>query len=99
MKFGRIFGLALLVLLVFAVAGAVTVRLRGFRASSKPSALESLAARTLRNFSIPGNESRKKNPYAGDDLALQQGREIYLARCASCHGTDGRGTTPVGSNV
>ena len=92
-------GLALLSLLLLIVAGAVTVRVRGFRASSHPSSVEAAVARAVRNFSIPGGESHKKNPYAGDELAIQQGREVYLTRCASCHGTDGRGTTPIGANV
>jgi len=92
-------GVVLLSLLLPIVVVAVTVKMRGFRASSHPSSFENSVARAVRDFSIPGGERRKKNPYAGDELALQQGREIYLTRCASCHGTDGRGTTPIGANV
>src|SRR5579864_7029472 len=92
-------GLALLSMSLLVVAGAVIVRVRGFRASSHPSFFETTVARAVRNFSIPGRESRRKNPYAGDELALQQGRDLYLAHCASCHGTDGRATTPLGANV
>ncbi len=35
---------------------------------------------------------------AGDAL-LVQGRGIYLARCAACHGNDGRGDGPVAANL
>jgi predicted CXXCH cytochrome family protein len=55
-------------------------------------------ARSLRNFAIPGAESRKANPVANDPVALQQGRDAFLTRCAACHGVDGRGTTPIGAN-
>ena len=68
------------------------------RASSAPGALESALARSVRNFSIPRAESRQTNPVAGDRLALQQGRDSFLSRCASCHGVDGRGLTPIGAN-
>jgi predicted CXXCH cytochrome family protein len=99
MTTGKKISLVLLSLVLLMVAGAVTVRVRGFRASSQPSRVEASVARAVRNFSIPGSESRMKNPHAGDELARQQGQEIYLTRCASCHGTDGRGTTPIGANV
>src|SRR5580698_1164033 len=92
-------GAALLLVSALIAAGAVTVKVRGFRASSQPSSLETAVARAVRDFSIPGGESHRKNPYAGDELARQQGREMYLTRCASCHGTDGHGTTPLGANV
>jgi cytochrome c553 len=99
MTTGRKIGLLLLSLLVLITAGAVTVRLRGFRASSQPSPVETSVARAIRNFSIPNSESHKKNPHPGDELARQERQELYLTRCASCHGTDGRGTTPIGANV
>jgi predicted CXXCH cytochrome family protein len=92
-------GLALLSFVLLVVAAAIAVRVRGFRASSQPSAAEATVARAIRNFSIPSGESHKKNPYAADALAIQQGRDMYLTRCASCHGTDGRGTTPIGASV
>lgn len=79
-------------------AFGVLVKWRGFRASSRPSAFEATVARSLRDFAIPGAEIRKVNPFAGDAVAQQQGRDAFLARCASCHGADGRGATPIGAN-
>ena len=58
-----------------------------------------MAARSIRDFAIPGAERHRKNPDANDWTAIQQGREDFLARCASCHGVDARGRTPIGANV
>jgi predicted CXXCH cytochrome family protein len=98
-KTGRTFALIALVVIVIVVLCAVMLKWRGFRATSTPSALEAATARSVRNFAIPGVERRRKNPVAGDSTAIQQGREDFLARCASCHGIDARGRTPIGSNM
>jgi predicted CXXCH cytochrome family protein len=98
MRIPRAVAIAFLALIVAVALGAAVITLRGFSATSAPSAFEAKVARSLRNFAIPGAESRKVNPVAGDSLALQQGREAFLARCATCHGVDGRGTTPIGAN-
>ena len=70
--------------------------LRGFRATSTPSAFETVVARGLRNLAIPGWERRKKNPFTGDSEALEQGRQEFFTRCAVCHGIDGSGKTQIG---
>jgi predicted CXXCH cytochrome family protein len=98
MKIPRIVLIPCLCLLVAGIAAAWVIQWRGFRASSSPSAFESTMARAVRNFSIPRAESRRINPVAGDPVALQQGRDAFLTRCASCHGVDGRGLTPIGAN-
>jgi predicted CXXCH cytochrome family protein len=91
--------IASLAFILFMGVCAELIKWRGFRASSKPSAIETAVARSLRDFAIPVTERGKANPVAGDPVALQQGREDYLARCASCHGVDARGLTPIGANV
>ena len=78
---------------------ALFIKARGFRASSTPSAFETSAARLVRDFAIPRAEKGRKNPFAGDEQALGQGRDEFLSRCATCHGSDGRGATPIGANV
>jgi predicted CXXCH cytochrome family protein len=90
--------IAFLGLLLAGAICAVVLKWRGFRATSTPSTFETVAARSVRDFAIPRGERRKKNPEAGDSLAIQQGREDFLARCASCHGVDARGRTPIGAN-
>ena len=71
---------------------------REFRATSEPSYLEKTVARRLRNFAIPSRFRREKNPLTAS-ADLQTGRELFLARCANCHGIDGTGMTPVGRNL
>lgn len=34
---------------------------------------------------------------AADDMALQQGKQLYMKYCASCHGQSGKGDGPVGT--
>jgi predicted CXXCH cytochrome family protein len=87
-------------LIVVALGALATLLLkwRGFRASSAPSAFEIRAARFFRNFAIPQKERDLANPFANDDIAAAQGRELFLGRCSTCHGVDGRGSTPIGAN-
>jgi predicted CXXCH cytochrome family protein len=77
--------------------GATLVKWRGFRASTMPNAFETLVARSMRDFAIPRAEHRRPNPVATDPNAIAQGREAFLARCAVCHGVDGRGATEIGA--
>ena len=84
------------------IAGILCVSLlmwSGLRATNAPSRFETAIALAVRNHSIPGRERRQKNPLQGDSAALQQGRELFLARCATCHGIDGGGLTAIGVNV
>jgi mono/diheme cytochrome c family protein len=38
-------------------------------------------------------------PEVARDPLLTQGRAIYLVRCATCHGNDGRGDGPIASSL
>ena len=98
MKFPRTAIIACLCFLMLCALSTALIRWRGFRASSTPSAFETAVARAVRNFAIPRAERRKTNPVADDLVASQQGRDAFLARCASCHGIDARGATPIGAN-
>lgn len=99
MKIGKSFAYVLLALLLLALGSLALIKVRGFRASSSPWWVEVSIARGLRNFAIPPTEARSKNPHPNDDVALQKGRELFLARCATCHGVDGRGATSLGGNM
>lgn len=84
--------------LVFAMVAALLIG-RGFRATSEPSRLERVLARSIRNLAIPRAARHEKNPLPVSADNIQTGREIFLARCANCHAVDGSGTTPVGRNL
>ncbi len=94
----RIAVTAALVLIVLVAVAVLWLKWRGFRASTSPSAIEIRVARFLRNFAIPRKERDLTNPFVNDDVAAAQGREVFLARCATCHGVDGRGSTAIGAN-
>ncbi len=99
MKAWKAFLLALLVVAVIGIiCGAVLIH-RGFRATVEPSALEKAVARTARNLAIPGRARNEKNPLELTPENLREGREEFLARCASCHGHDGAGLTDMGRNL
>ncbi|MEQ1870846.1 MAG: multiheme c-type cytochrome [Vicinamibacterales bacterium] len=85
--------------LILVALVALAIKTRGFRASSTPGALEASAARLVRDFAIPRAAKNEKNPFEGDAQAIGQGRSEYLSRCATCHGSDGRGATPIGTNL
>src|SRR5215472_14804771 len=92
----------LLVVATFAVVITlcfVLIIRRGFRATSEPSHLEKVVARRVRNFGIPSRSRREKNPLQPLARNLQTGRELFLARCANCHGMDGTGRTLAGRNL
>ena len=78
---------------------AVVIRVRGFRASTPPAHFEGSVARFVRNFAISGTEVHRPNPHPNDPFAIQQGRDLFLTRCAICHGIDGRGATPIGAHT
>lgn len=72
---------------------------RGFRATSEPTYLETVIARRVRDSAIPNRSRREKNPLPASAENLQTGRELFLARCANCHGVDGSGITPTGRSL
>src|ERR1700730_3557578 len=88
-----------LALILFLGVCAGLLKWRGFRDSSTPSSFETDVARSLRNFAIPVAERSVTNPVDRNSTALHQGRENFLTPCASCHGVDSRGLTPIGANV
>ncbi|MES2219466.1 MAG: multiheme c-type cytochrome [Acidobacteriota bacterium] len=99
MKFWKAF---LLTVLAFAIVGGSCVALlmwHGFRAATEPSAFETVLARAVRNLAIPEREGGKKNPLAATAENMHDARELYVTRCAICHGIDGSGKTQIGLNL
>ena len=96
MKVRVILAVGLVVLVVFIVGGLTFLKWTGLRASTAPGAFELSAAAMLRNFATPAFQRNAKNPVGYDADAVEHGREVFLSRCASCHGVDGHGATPIG---
>ena len=94
----RIVQLACIFVLLAAFFGILLIH-RGFRATATPPALEVSLARRIRNFAIPSDESDKKNPVPLNSESLRQARDLFLNRCATCHGVDGSGRTPIGGST
>jgi predicted CXXCH cytochrome family protein len=99
MNFWRKLGLALLAITVLVAVTMAVVILRGFSAKSEPSAFERRLARTVRNLAIPRADRRFNNPWKATPETLKEAREHFVARCAVCHGIDGRGQTQIGQNL
>jgi predicted CXXCH cytochrome family protein len=99
MKAWKAFLLALLVVAVIGIICGAALIHRGFRATTEPSALEKAVARTARDWAIPGRARDEKNPLKLTSENLREGREEFLARCASCHGHDGSGLTDMGRSL
>jgi len=91
----------LLFLVVAIVAAVCTMALiwRGFRATSEPSRFEAVVARTVRNLAIPRRDHNEANPWKASSENLKEAREHFTARCAICHGADGRGQTQMGRSL
>ena len=47
----------------------------------------------------PATASAEGNPTAATDVSVMRGGMLYLANCASCHGTQGRGDGPAVTTV
>jgi predicted CXXCH cytochrome family protein len=70
----------------------------GLTARQKPSAVESLVAQALVDFSIPGKTRVLKNPL-GDDSDPAPGRALYQKNCEICHSFDGNGKTATAAGL
>ncbi len=90
---------AVLVVLLGAVGGASLVLRRGFSARDEPSAIEAAIARRVRHLAVPRGARDTPNPVALSPETLAEGRAHFADHCASCHGNDGRGQTPLGRNL
>jgi predicted CXXCH cytochrome family protein len=91
--------LAMSAALVIGAAYAVAIIRRGFSATDEPSSFEKAVARAVRNLGIPSRARAEKNPWPATMENIRQAGEIFAARCAGCHGADGRGQTHIGQNL
>jgi predicted CXXCH cytochrome family protein len=88
-----------IVIAVIGAAGATALILRGFRATSEPTALEAGVARAVRNFAIPRSASAELSAVKATPEVLGEARDIFVASCASCHGTGADGKSRIGHGL
>ena len=99
MKAWKAFVLALLLVFFAGAIGTALLIHRGFRATNQALFLEATLTRAARDLSIPSSERHHANPLAPSPENLNEGREVFLARCETCHGHDGSGLTPMGQSL
>lgn len=99
MQRGRI---ALLILLVVIVAGALVVRQilhDGMSAKAAPTRMETAIARRVRHLAIPADARALANPTAASAETVSEGMMHFADHCAACHGNDGSGDTMYGHGL
>ena len=81
---------------IVAVILVIRTTRRGFSALDEPTAAEVLIARTMRSLAVPSDLRGRKNPLPVAPAILAEGRDHFADHCATCHGNDGKGQTPLG---
>lgn len=81
-----------------AAVAVATVR-RGFSARDEPSAVEAVAARTVRRLAVPRRSRSLANPVYPSDEVFADARAHFADHCAVCHANDGSGNTTIGRNL
>ncbi|HEY7532892.1 MAG TPA: c-type cytochrome [Nitrospiraceae bacterium] len=91
----------IVVLGIMGTLGWVGYRLftTGFSAKTEPHALEVLMARQIRHLAIPVEHRNRPNPVTLHPEVLKESLIHFADHCATCHGNDGSGQTPIGKNV
>lgn len=84
---------------VFATVAAFALMRRGLSTRVPPTAIEELAARTMRGLATPRAVRELANPVAPTDAVFRDARAHFADHCAVCHANDGSGDTPIGRNL
>jgi len=71
----------------------------GVSARSEPPAVEVQVARWLRSVAIPSSANPITNPLTLTPQMLSTAMAHFADHCASCHGNDGSGDTPLGRSL
>jgi mono/diheme cytochrome c family protein len=88
--------------IVLVAAGAVVIAYvasAGVSARDEPGAIETFAARTLRNFAIARRAPELSNPIQREPEIIAAGRAHFADHCAVCHANDGSGDTMFGRGM
>ena len=88
----------LLVVLVVAIGaiGFWSLSNRVVSAKEQPGAVEEFLARRVRDAAIARHGKSLSNPVESSEEVIAEGRAHFADHCATCHGNDGSGDTPIG---
>jgi mono/diheme cytochrome c family protein len=91
----------LLIVLVAGVGGAIgySIIRGGLSARDEPSRAEVVVARTMRAWATPQAMRDRTNPVQPTAEVLDQALAHFADHCATCHGNDGSGDTPIGRGL
>ena len=81
------------------MAGVLAFAWQGVSAREETPAFEAWAARSARHLLIPLAARRRPNPSPATPERLEHAKDHFLDHCAPCHGSDGRGDTPLGHGL
>ncbi len=84
---------------VVTVAGAAWFAVQGVSARPAPGPLETSGARAARHWLVPAGARGRVSPETGTPATLEEGMAHWADHCASCHGNDGSGQTPMGQGL
>jgi mono/diheme cytochrome c family protein len=87
------------VVIVVGTVAAVQVIRRGVSARVPPTPAEAVAARAIRDWSVPRHVREAANPVALAPEVLASARRHFADHCASCHANDGSGDAPLGRTM
>jgi mono/diheme cytochrome c family protein len=100
---GRVLQILLIAVFAIVLIGGLLflVRLKRYGLSShdKPTKVEAIVARAVRNWAVPADLRSEKNPLPVTSELLTEARAHFADHCASCHGNDGKGQTTLGSHL
>ena len=92
----------LLLLGVAAVIGAgvaIYVVQAGLSAREQPGAIETMVARSIRNYTISRRARQLRNPVERAPEIIAEARAHFADHCATCHANNGNGDTEMGRNL
>ena len=95
----RTLGVLLAALVGIGLAAGAFIVTTGVSARPDPTALEALAARTVRGIAIRMRVSGLGDPVPVTEATIMEGMEHFADHCAVCHGNDGSGNTEMGRGL
>jgi mono/diheme cytochrome c family protein len=99
MKRGKLFLLIFVVVVILLATAAVSILHDGLSSRAKPTALETVIARTARKMAAPSGARNTKNPVPDSPEVQREARLHFADHCAICHGNEGSGDTMIGKGL